>query len=268
MGVLETFQEFDRVLGPGVTCIAWPIQQVSVVHLRIQQYTLECRDCKTRDNVFCHVQIVILYRVYPTRVYDAVYNAGTTSHSMGKNDHASTGTSTTANSRSNIQAFLDTHVHDLVRSTVSRLTFDQVYGGKLPEAVFEGLYLILLNRYGYQVSSVLLHRIVPDADQVRSSMNEVNAQRRMKDAAAHQAEGLYIQKVKQAEGLAESKYLQGLGTSRERAAILEGMRESLNHWMLNVKLQEMPSFDEAMHLVLVTQYMDVITQVGANEMFL
>jgi hypothetical protein len=46
-------------------------------------------------------------------------------------------------------------------------------------------------------------------------------------AAAERAEGDKVTRVKAAEAEAEARYLQGLGISRQRQAILNGLRDSV-----------------------------------------
>ncbi len=55
-------------------------------------------------------------------------------------------------------------------------------------------------------------------------MNEINASKRLKEAAYQRAEGEKIVKVKQAEAEAESMYLSGVGVSKQRHAIMTGLR--------------------------------------------
>jgi hypothetical protein len=55
-------------------------------------------------------------------------------------------------------------------------------------------------------------------------MNEINASKRMKEAAAQRAEGEKVVKVKRAEAEAESMYLSGVGVARQRRAIMDGLK--------------------------------------------
>jgi hypothetical protein len=55
-------------------------------------------------------------------------------------------------------------------------------------------------------------------------MNEINAARRLKEAASHKAEADKTRQVKGAEAEAEARYLSGLGVARQRKAIVEVSR--------------------------------------------
>ena len=56
------------------------------------------------------------------------------------------------------------------------------------------------------------------------AMNEINASKRMKEAAYQRAEGEKVVKVKKAEAEAESMYLSGVGVARQRRAIMDGLK--------------------------------------------
>ena len=57
--------------------------------------------------------------------------------------------------------------------------------------------------YGYEIITTL----------VADLSNEINASRRLKEAAAHKAEADKIRQVKAAEAKAEARYLSGLGVA-------------------------------------------------------
>jgi regulator of protease activity HflC (stomatin/prohibitin superfamily) len=77
--------------------------------------------------------------------------------------------------------------------------------------------------YGYEINNTLVTDIQPDA-RVKASMNEINAARRLKEAASHKAEADKTRQVKGAEAEAEARYLSGLGVARQRKAIVEVSR--------------------------------------------
>jgi hypothetical protein len=56
------------------------------------------------------------------------------------------------------------------------------------------------------------------------AMNEINSSQRMREAAYQKAEGDKVVKVKRAEAAAESMYLSGVGVSKERKAIMDGLK--------------------------------------------
>lgn len=66
-------------------------------------------------------------------------------------------------------------------------------------------------------------------------MNEINASRRLKEAASHKAEADKVRQVKSAEAEAEARYLSGLGVARQRKAIVEGLQSSVSEFSADVE---------------------------------
>ena len=57
---------------------------------------------------------------------------------------------------------------------------------------------------GYEIRNTLVTDLSPD-NKVKASMNEINASRRLKEAAAHKAEAEKTKQVKAAEAEAEAR---------------------------------------------------------------
>ncbi len=167
--------EFKRLIGEGPSCILWPLQSVvGRLSLRVQQLDVVC-ETKTKDNVFVQVAVAVQYRVMTESAYDAWYRL----------------TSPT----SQIQAY----VFDVIRSTVPRLELDQAFESKddIAQAVLEQLQSVMKD-YGYAIVNTLVTDLSPD-HKVKASMNEINAAKRLKEAASHQAEADKVRQVKAAE---------------------------------------------------------------------
>lgn len=181
------------------------------------------------------------YRVVTESAYDAWYRL--------------------TNPTSQIQAY----VFDVVRSTVPRLELDSAFESKddIARAVFEQLQNVMKD-YGYAIVNTLVTDLSPD-HKVKASMNEINAARRLKEAASHQAEADKIRQVKGAEAEAEARYLSGLGVARQRKAIVEGLQSSVAAFSDEV---EGASPRDVMDILLLTQYFDTLSGVGANSLIL
>merc|ERR1712070_142227 len=97
----------------------------------------------------------------------------------------------------------------------------------------------------------------PD-DKVRNAMNEIDANRRLRVAAAEKAEADKVLKVKAAEAEAESKFLQGQGIARQRTAIVEGLKHAVggDGTMDPKNVQE---------LLLITQYFDTLEKLSNGQ---
>ena len=118
-----------------------------------------------------------------------------------------------------------------------------------------------MSAYGYEIVQALVTDLQPD-HQVKAAMNEINTQRRLREAAIEKAEGSKILQVKAAEAEAEGKYLSGVGVARQRKAIIDGLRDSVNEFSANVSGTG-PM--DVMHLMMVTQYLDMLKDVGQNS---
>jgi len=113
-------------------------------------------------------------------------------------------------------------------------------------------------QYGYQILNALITDLDPD-QRVKNAMNEINSSKRLKFAIAERAEGDKILQVKSAEAEAEAKYLSGVGVAKQRKAIVDGLRTSIIDFNDNI---HGTSTKEVMDLLLLTQYFDMVRDVG------
>ena len=96
-------------------------------------------------------------------------------------------------------------------------------------------------------------------------MNEINASRRLKEAAAHKAEADKTKQVKAAEAEAEARYLSGLGVARQRKAIVNGLQASVSEFSSEV---DGARPKDVMDILLLSQYFDTLSVVGSNSLIL
>jgi hypothetical protein len=68
-----------------------------------------------------------------------------------------------------------------------------------------------------------------------------------------------------AEAEAEARYLSGLGVARQRKAIVEGLQASVSEFSEEV---EGATPKDVMDILLLSQYFDTLSIVGANNLFL
>lgn len=241
VAVVEDLGQFKRLIDPGFHCIMWPLQSVTgTLSLRIQQLDVFC-ETKTKDNVFVNVGVAVQFRVVTESAYDAYYRL--------------------SDPRGQIQSY----VFDVVRSTVPRMELDEAFASKadIAEATLNQLDRVMRD-YGYEILNTLVTDLSPDS-RVKASMNEINASKRLKEAASHKAEADKVQQVKAAEADAEARYLSGLGVARQRKAIVDGLQSSVNEFSGQVNGV---SSKDVMDILMLTQYFDTLTAVGANTMIL
>lgn len=241
VGIVEDLGQFKRLIDPGLHFIMWPLQSVTgTLSLRIQQLDVIC-ETKTKDNVFVNVAVAVQFRVITESAYDAYYRL--------------------SDPRGQIQSY----VFDVVRSTVPRMELDEAFASKsdIAQAVMSQLEHVMRD-YGYEIMNALVTDMSPDA-RVKASMNEINASKRLKEAASHKAEADKVQQVKAAEAEAEARYLSGLGVARQRKAIVQGLQASVNEFSGDVS-GVTPK--DVMDILMLTQYFDTLSAVGAQSMIL
>ncbi|GKA38366.1 hypersensitive-induced reaction 1 protein-like protein [Tanacetum coccineum] len=150
----------------------------------------------------------------------------------------------------------------LIRAFVPKHNLDDTFEQKneIAKAVEEELAKAM-SAYGYEIVQTLIVDIEPD-EHVKRAMNEINAAARLRMAATEKAEAEKILQIKRAEGEAEAKYLSGLGIARQRQAIVDGLRDSVLGFSVNVPGT---TAKDVMDMVLVTQYFDTMKEIGASS---
>ncbi|KAK8657596.1 hypothetical protein V6N13_035827 [Hibiscus sabdariffa] len=215
----------------------WGKFLAGILSLRVQQLDVRC-ETKTKDNVFVNVVASIQYRALSEKAQDAFYKL------------------------SNTRAQIQSYVFDVIRASVPKLELDAVFEQKndIARAVEEELEKAM-SHYGFEIVQTLIVDIEPD-EHVKRAMNEINAAARLRVAANEKAEAEKILQIKRAEGDAESKYLAGLGIARQRQAIVDGLRDSVLAFSVNVPGT---TSKDVMDMVLVTQYFDTMKEIGASS---
>merc|ERR1711977_751461 len=156
-------------------------------------------------------------------------------------------------------AQIDSYVSDVVRSELPKLTLDEAFEKKddISNACQEQLCKNMA-LYGFQIHKALVTELQPDAP-VQHSMNEINKQKRLRDASIMAAEAEKIKVVKAAEDAADAAQLQGEGIARQRRAIIDGLRDSITHGT-----DETLSTEKTSELLLITQYFETLRDIAAN----
>lgn len=237
VGVVERFGRFKRVARAGLNVKVPLIDRVvGKPSLRIQQLDVEI-ETKTKDNVFIRCIVSVQYCILGDKVVDAFYKL--------------------QNPREQITAY----VFDTVRARVPAIILDDVFVKKddIALAVKQELESVM-DDFGYSIIKTLVTDIDPDA-KVKTSMNEINAAQRLREAAIQQAEAEKIRVVKAAEAEAESKALQGRGIADQRKAIIDGLKQSVENFNSSV---DGTNAQDVMNLVLMTQYFDTLKDIGLS----
>jgi regulator of protease activity HflC (stomatin/prohibitin superfamily) len=235
--VVQRFGRFVRVAGAGLNFkLPWIEQVVAKVDLRVQQLDVRM-ETKTKDNVFVSIPVSVQYHVLPDAVYEAYYKLTDPKEQIGS------------------------FVFNVILGHVPKMNLDEAFEQQnaIATAVKQELDGVMAG-FGYGIVKALVTDIIPDP-KVKAAMNDINAARREQEAANARGEAEKILKVKQAEGEAMSKQLQGQGIANQRKAIIDGLRESVETFKAGV---EGTSAKDVMMLVLLTQYFDTLKEIGAS----
>jgi regulator of protease activity HflC (stomatin/prohibitin superfamily) len=236
--VIQRMGKFSRVATAGMNFkLPWLDQIAGRIDLRVQQLALDV-ETKTKDNVFVKIPVSVQYHVIPEKVYEAFYKL--------------------ANPKQQISSY----VFNVILGHVPKMILDDAFlqQSDIAVAIKEGLDEVM-KTYGYAIDQALVTDIEPD-EKVKAAMNDINAAQREQVAATARGEAEKILKVKQAEAEAESKALQGQGIANQRKAIIEGLKESVETFSKAV-VGSTPH--DVMMLVLVTQYLDTMKEIGAQD---
>ena len=236
--VIQRLGKFNRISLPGLKLKIPFIEDIaSKENLKIQQLDVDV-ETKTLDDVFVILKISVQYRIISDKVYEAFYELDDPHDQIAS------------------------YIFDEVRAEVPKLGLDDVFGKKddIALAVRENISQ-QMEQYGYKIVKTLITYINPD-ELVKASMNKINAATRDKEAAFQEAEGEKIRIVKKAEAEADSKRLSGEGIAAQRLEIVRGFKESVEDFQK--ALQDVDP-QEIMQFVLMTQYFDTLTAIGAND---
>jgi len=236
--VIQRMGKFNRVATAGINFkLPWLDQIAGRIDLRVQQLALDV-ETKTKDNVFVKMPVSVQYHVIPDKVYEAFYKL--------------------ANPKQQISSY----VFNVILGHVPKMNLDDAFlqQSDIAVAIKEGLDDVM-RTYGYAIDQALVTDIEPD-EKVKAAMNDINAAQREQVAATARGEAEKILKVKQAEAEAQSKALQGQGIANQRKAIIEGLKESVESFSAAV---EGTTPKDVMMLVLVTQYLDTMKEIGTQD---
>jgi len=233
--IVERFGKFVRVAGPGLQRKTPFVERVAGrMSLQVEQLNAEI-ETKTQDNVFVHVKLAVQYKVGADaqQVQNAYYKLD------------------------NPEVQMQSYAFDVVRSHIPSMGLDEAYADADTIAVHiqETLHRQMAE-YGYEIVKALVTNIDPDP-RVKDAMNAINAAQRNQVAASAQGDAQKTLAVKKAEGEKETMRLQGEGVAEERKAIAEGLKESLE-----IIVEQGLDLKEAMALVALTQYTDMIRALG------
>ena len=230
--IIERLGKFVTVAHAGLHLKVPFVDRVRAkINLQVRQLDVMV-ETKTKDNVFVQIPVAVQYEVVQGSERQAFY--------------------TLSNHEQQIVAY----VQDNVRSSVANMALDDSFSSK--DTIARNVAMSLRDNmaaYGWNFVNTLVTDIRPDS-RVRESMNSINAAQREREAAVAQAEAEKIRVVKEAEGAAEAKKLQGRGVADQRKEIVEGIAQQYE-LLRAAGVEENPET-----LMLVSQYLDAMVDVA------
>jgi regulator of protease activity HflC (stomatin/prohibitin superfamily) len=236
MGVVTQCGKFTHVQPAGLVFLPVPCvcEIQGTVTTRVQH--LEVRvESKTKDNVFVNIDVAVQFRVMPEKVYEAFYRL------------------------QNIHGQINAYIFDVIRAEIPKMTVDECFANR--DGISKEVKLALQKTFdtlGYEIVAVLIKQVDPDRE-VKDAMNEINKQKRERLATEERAEAEKMLTVKIAEGEARAKELHGQGVARQRAAVVDGLKESVASFS-----EAGSSAKDVLELVLCNQYFDTMRDVGSS----
>jgi len=235
IGVWEYCQMYQGTLNAGCTYLAFNVCSLCVtmrtMSTRIKELPVKC-ETKTCDNVFVTIEAAIQYSPIRQKAREAIY------------------------SLMNPKQQIESYVLDVVRAEVPKMTMEEVFVNKdaIANAARDKLSKSM-EVFGFSIKQVLVTNVEPDRH-VKAALNAVEAAVKDRQAVESKAEAHKYVMIKRAQAESQSKALQGQGISRQRAAIVDGLRESLNY------PEGTDVSNDVAELLLVTQYFDTLEKVA------
>ncbi len=245
--IIERFGKFQRVATAGFN-LKIPIidKKAGSVNLKVMELPVDV-ETKTKDDVFVRLVVSVQYFVVESKE----------------------GIQTSFYKFDDPARQIQSYVFDSIRSEVPNMFLDDVFSEKDKIAKAVQIELAdIMEEYGFKIIKALITDIDPDA-KVKHAMNEINAAKRMKEAAKEYAEAEKIKVVKAAEAEAESKQLQGVGIANQRIAIANGMKQSVEE--VKGAMDEGVTGQQVMNMLFMTQHYDTVARLaeqGVNTIFM
>lgn len=239
--IIERLGKFHKVSKAGLHLKIPLIDSISGnLNLRVRELPVEV-ETKTKDDVF--VRIVVSVQFFVIASEDGI--------------------KASFYELNNPEQQIQSYVFDSIRSEVPLMELDDVFAQKEKIAIaIKNELSETMKRFGFDFIKALVTDIDPDS-KVKHSMNEINAAKRMKEAAKEEAAGAKIRVVAAAEADAESKRLSGEGIAMQRIAIANGLKESVQE--VKQAMESDVTSKEVMNMLFLTQHYETIAKLGEHN---
>ena len=239
--IIERLGKFNRVSKAGLHVKIPLIDSIAGnVNLRVRELPVEV-ETKTKDDVFVKIVVSVQFFVIDTKdgIRDSFYELN------------------------NPEQQIQSYVFDSIRSEVPLMELDDVFAQKEKIAIaIKNELSDTMKQFGFDFIKALVTDIDPDA-KVKQSMNEINAAKRMKEAAREEAAAAKIRVVAAAEADSESKRLAGEGIAKQRIAIANGLKESVEE--VKLAMEDHVTSQDVMNMLFMTQHYETVSKLSENN---
>jgi len=239
--IIERLGKFNKVSKAGLNFKIPLIDSIAGnVNLKVRELPVEV-ETKTKDDVFVKIVVTVQFFVIDSMegIKDSFYELN------------------------NPEQQIQSYVFDSIRSEVPRMELDDVFAEKEKIAfAIKNELSETMRQFGFDFIKALVTDIDPDA-KVKHSMNEINAAKRMKEAAREEAEAAKIRIVAAAEADAESKRLAGEGIAQQRIAIANGLKESVAE--VKLAMEDHVTSQDVMNMLFMTQHYETVAKLSENN---
>lgn len=239
--IIERLGKFNKVAKAGLHVKIPLIDTISGnVNLKVRELPVEV-ETKTKDDVFVKIVVSVQFFVIDNMdgIKDSFYELN------------------------NPEQQIQSYVFDSIRSEVPLMELDDVFAQKEKIAIaIKNELSDTMQQFGFDFIKALVTDIDPDA-KVKQSMNEINAAKRMKEAAREEAAAAKIRVVAAAEADSESKRLAGEGIAKQRIAIANGLKESVEE--VKQAMEEHVTSQDVMNMLFMTQHYETISKLSENN---
>ena len=239
--IIERLGKFNKVSKAGLHIKIPLIDSISgKINLRVRELPVEV-ETKTKDDVFVKIVVSVQFYVIDTKdgIRDSFYELN------------------------NPEQQIQSYVFDSIRSEVPLMELDDVFAQKEKIAIaIKNELSDTMKQFGFDFIKALVTDIDPDA-KVKQSMNEINAAKRMKEAAREEAAAAKIRVVAAAEADSESKRLAGEGIAKQRIAIANGLKESVEE--VKLAMEDHVTSQDVMNMLFMTQHYETVSKLSENN---
>ncbi|MBI48997.1 MAG: SPFH domain-containing protein [Crocinitomicaceae bacterium] len=239
--IIERLGKFNKVSKAGLNFKIPILDSIAGhVNLRVRELPVEV-ETKTKDDVFVKIVVSVQFFVIDNLegIKDSFYELN------------------------NPEQQIQSYVFDSIRSEVPLMELDDVFAEKEKIAfAIKNELSDTMRQFGFDFIKALVTDIDPDA-KVKHSMNEINAAKRLKEAAKEEAGAEKIRVVAAAEADAESKRLVGEGIAKQRIAIANGLKESVEE--VKLAMEDHVTSQDVMNMLFMTQHYETVSKLAENN---